>query len=212
MNSKATRPKRPRLPSPATRELWMKRIGKSLSANAPLRPNKRTKTSERDENCPETRHRFLTTYKCKKIRGESGLRYGRYRENSHGDMTTVAGGSLYEDAKLYRMDRRQDAEIYEELYGISPFKVPKMHSETRALLNDHATALASSDYKFTPRFQHGFEEFVAALKMAGFPRYEYFRWNLNGNIEDEHPVLIKLRSCHWALERAFKNEVTYISS
>ncbi|GAB1193227.1 hypothetical protein APSETT444_002430 [Aspergillus pseudonomiae] len=205
MNSPATRPKTaPRPPSPAIRELWMQQIGQSLSTNS---PTKRTKALELDESCPEARHRFLTAYKRKKIREESGLRYG---EHSPGDITTRIGGSLYEDAKLYRMDLRQDVEIFEEMYGISPFNVPKMHSETRALLNDHATVLASSDYTFTARFQQAFGEFVAALKMARFPLYEYFRWNLNDDIEDEYPVLMKLRSRHWALERAFANEVRYV--
>lgn len=51
--------------------------------------------------------------------------YGRNSKHSHEDNMTVLGGSLYEDAKLYRMNLRQDVEIYEELYGISPFNAPK---------------------------------------------------------------------------------------
>ncbi|BAE61013.1 unnamed protein product [Aspergillus oryzae RIB40] len=126
MNNTATRHKKPGIPTPAMREyLWMKQIGKSLSANTPLRPNKRTKPSEGDKTSLETRHRFLTAYKLRKLREKSGMRYGRNRERSRGHNSTVLGGSLYEDAKLYKMSLRQDTEFYEELYGISPFQVPK---------------------------------------------------------------------------------------
>ncbi|KAK6812140.1 hypothetical protein RU639_012011 [Aspergillus parasiticus] len=213
MNNATTRHKKPGIPTPAMREyLWMKQIGKSLSANSPLRPNKRTETSEGDKNSLENRHRFLTAYKRRKLREKSGMRYGRNRERSRGHNSTVLGGSLYEDAKLYRMSLRQDTELYEELYGISPFHVPRMHSKTRALLNDHATVLASGNYRFTPIFQQAFEEFVYALKVAKFPPYDYFQRKYNGDIGDEHPLLIKLRSRHWALERTFQKEVRYVGS
>ncbi|KAE8331207.1 hypothetical protein BDV39DRAFT_201348 [Aspergillus sergii] len=195
MSNTTTRHKKPGIPTPAMREyLWMKQIGKSLSANTPLRPNKRTKTSEGDKNSLENRHRFLTAYKRRKLQEKS-----------------VLGGSLYEDAKLYKMSLRQDTELYEELYGISPFHVPKMHSETRALLNDHATVLASGNYRFTPIFQQAFAEFVYALRAAKSPPYDYFRRKYNGDIGDEHPLLMKLRSRHWALERAFKKSNTLVA-
>ncbi|KAE8366399.1 hypothetical protein BDV27DRAFT_143685 [Aspergillus caelatus] len=191
MNNTATRHKRPKTPS------------KSLSANSPLHSNKRVKTRQSDRNCLETRH---------PIREKSGLLYGRNSTHSHGNNITILGGSLYEDAKLYRMNLRQDPEIYEELYGVSPFNVPKMHSETCALLNDHATVLASGNYQFTSIFEQGFKRFIAALKIAKFPPYDYFRSNLNGDIEDEHPVLMRLRARHWAFEEAFKQEVRYVGS
>lgn len=53
-------------------------------------------------------------------------------------------------------------------------------------------------------FEQGFKGFVAALKIAKFPPWDYFRSNLNGDIEDEHPVLMRLRARHWAFEEAFK--------
>ncbi|KAE8371347.1 hypothetical protein BDV26DRAFT_298868 [Aspergillus bertholletiae] len=138
-------------------------------------------------------------------RENSGLVYGSNRENP-------LGISLYEDAELYRMKLRQDAEIYEELYGISPFDMPQMHLETLVLLNGHATVLASGKYEFTPMYQQAFEEFIAALKVAQFPLYDYFRWNLSSDIEDRHPVLMRLRERHWAFDRAFQNEVRYVCS
>ncbi|KAE8138352.1 hypothetical protein BDV38DRAFT_282029 [Aspergillus pseudotamarii] len=213
MTNTAARRKKPEPPSPVIREyLWMKQIGKSLSANSPFHSNKRRKTREGDRNGLETRHRFLTAYKRNKLREKSGMLYGRHSKHSHGDMMTDLGGSLYEDAELYRMNRRQDPEIYEELYGISPFIVPKMHSETCALLNDHATVLASGNYQFTFLFEQGFKGFIAALKIAKFPPYDYFRSNLNGDIEDEHPVLMRLRARHGAFEEALQKDVRFVGS
>jgi hypothetical protein len=75
---------------------------------------------------------------------------------------------------------------------------------TIALLNAHATVVASETKKCSPRFGEVFARFMSNLRAASYPE-----GYLRGKTED--PAILRLRQSYQACEAALTAEVTLVS-
>ncbi|KAF7590350.1 hypothetical protein BBP40_002953 [Aspergillus hancockii] len=116
------------------------------------------------------RERYICEFKKREMpedfTGEDG---NRIRDGN----IVVHEGNIVEDVKLYgKTNPRPDTAVFKKLYGIFPSEFGHIadHTNTRKILDIHATCIASRFIQCPKAFHNTFERFTAELESMGYPR------------------------------------------
>ncbi|KAG0640066.1 hypothetical protein HOY80DRAFT_920646 [Tuber brumale] len=117
------------------------------------------------EEQEKLRNRFISTFKRDKLHSDTPTDRETIREGNE----SAHGGDGISDAKLYTAQgMRQDHEVFEELYGLSPENLARIKNKKMIFaLNMHATVRASKFKIATETYYRCFEKFVQQLKVTG---------------------------------------------